>query len=140
MNKLSLIFTALRAYKDARSKETSTLRGTITGLLAAGTIFSLGYMGADLSAEQIGLILAAITGIDSVLKIVLPDQLGAKNDGKKNDAQNIGHTDRAGADPDPARGADGLRNVQTRAEPGEDSDPATDARGNIWGPGGYNGA
>lgn len=76
MNKLSLIFTALRVYKDARSQETSTLRGAITGTLAAGAIVGLWYMGADLSAEQIGLVITAIMGLDSILKIVLPDQLG----------------------------------------------------------------
>ncbi len=121
MNKISMIFTALRVYRQARGKEASTLRGTITGTLAAGVVVGLGFMGADLSAEQIGLILAAITGIDAVLKIVLPDQLGGSNNGKTNAAQNLGNADPVRVDPDPARAVDRLRQLPTDSGPREDS-------------------
>ena len=75
MNKLELIFTTLRAYNQARTQETSTLRGVIAGTLAAGAIAGLWWMGADLSADQVGLVMSAVYGVDMVLKIVLPDQL-----------------------------------------------------------------
>lgn len=123
MNKLSLIFTALRVYRQARGNEASTLRGVITGTLAAGVVVGLGFMGADLSAEQIGLILAAITGIDAVLKIVLPDQLGGRNNGKTNAAQNLGNADSVRVDPDPAHVDNRLPILPAHGESREASRP-----------------
>jgi len=80
MNKLSLIFTALRAYRQARGKETTTLRGVIAGTLAAGAIAGLWWLGAELTADQISLVMGAVYGVDTVLKIVLPDRLGGTHD------------------------------------------------------------
>ena len=80
MNKLSLIFTALRAYKQARGQETTTLRGVICGTLAAASIAGLWWMGADLTADQISLVMGVVYGVDTVLKIVLPDRFGGTHD------------------------------------------------------------
>lgn len=86
MNKLTLIFTTLRVYRQARGQEGSTIRGIITGVLAAGAVVGLWYMGADMDAQQIGLVLSAIAGIDSVFKIVMPDKIGdRKQDGHTNE-------------------------------------------------------
>ncbi|MCU0806560.1 MAG: hypothetical protein MUC53_01005 [Candidatus Contendobacter sp.] len=140
MNKLSLAFTAMRVYRQARGKETSTWRGVITGTLAAGIVVVLGYLGADLSAEQIGLVLATVTGIDAILKIVLPDTLGGKSNKKADPAQNLGGAGFAGADPDPTHAPDRLRDLPAFPGPGQDSRPGADAHHNQGGLGGYNGA
>lgn len=108
MNKLSLIFTALRAYQQARGKETTTLRGVIAGTLAAGAIAGLWWMGAELSADQVSLVMGAVYGVDTVLKIVLPDRLGGTHDEETVPA--LPPIELQGrADTGPVRSADGLR-------------------------------
>lgn len=130
MNKLSMVFAALRAYREARGQEGSTVRGVVTGLLAAGAIVGLGFMGADLSAEQIGLVLAAISGIDAVLKIVLPDDMGGPSR-ETNAAQTRAERDPAGLGASATRGVDGVQRLPADggAFARRDSD---DGRGSGW--------
>lgn len=125
MNKLSLIFTVLRAYKQARGKETTTLRGVICGTLAAASIAGLWWMGADLSADQISLVMGAVYVVDTILKIVLPDRFGGTHDDETVPAlpaiESPGWSDAGydGVDASPVRANDGLRqSVPTDRGPG----------------------
>lgn len=118
MNKVMMIFTAFRVYRQARARESSTLRGAITGFLAAGVVVALWSMGVELTAGQIGVVLASITGLDAVLKIALPDQLGGRN---KDDQKGVAGADSVGTDPDHSRGADGLRVMPTHDDAREDT-------------------
>jgi len=126
MNKLSLIFTALRAYRQARGKETTTLRGVIAGTLAAGAIAGLWWMGAELTADQISLVMGAVYGVDAVLKIVLPDRLGETNDDETvpalppNELQGRADAGDAWADAGSVRATDRMRQP-VPANPGPDS-------------------
>lgn len=140
MVKLSLIFTALRVYRQARGKETTTWRGIITGTLAAGTIIVLGYFGAELSAEQIGIVLATTAGIDAILKIVLPDQIGGGGGEKTNTVQNIGGTHPVGVNSHSAYDPDRLRDMPASPEPGQPASPDAETQHSQGGLGGYNGA
>lgn len=118
-----MIFTAFRVYRQARARESSTLRGAITGFLAAGVVVALWSMGVELTAEQIGVVLASITGLDAVLKIALPDQLGGM---KKNDPvaqKGVAGADSVGVDLDldHSRDVDGLRVMPTNDDAREDT-------------------
>ncbi|MDS4026108.1 MAG: hypothetical protein RKO25_03820 [Candidatus Contendobacter sp.] len=123
MNKVTLIFTALAAYKQARAQESTTLRGIIIGSLTVAAIVTLWFMGADLSAEQIGLIITSIAGFDQVLKIVLPDQLGAKKNENGNPAENLDGNNPAGNRPVDPLSTNRLRQLPTDDGLREDSRP-----------------
>ena len=136
MNKLSLIFTALRAYKQARGQETTTLRGVICGTLAAASIAGLWRMGPDLTADQISLVMGVVYGVDTVLKIVLPDRFGGTHDDETVPAlPPIELQGRPGVDASPVRAADGLRQpVQAYPGPGTDTEQDSMGRYNPgWG-------
>ncbi|MDS4030780.1 MAG: hypothetical protein RKO66_11995 [Candidatus Contendobacter sp.] len=126
MNKVVMIFTALNAYRKARGQETTTLRGVIAGALAAGAIAGLWWMGADLSADQVGLVMSAVYGVDTVLKIVLPDRLERGTHEKPNAAQNIGGPDPNRSDRDRDNADDRMQRMPADGGPREDSgdDPA----------------
>ena len=115
MNKLSLLFTALRVYRQARGQETTTLRGVIAGTLAAGAITGLWWMGAELTADQISLVMGAVYGVDTILKIVMPDRLGETHDDETVSAlpqielQGRADAGDAGVDAGAVRAVDGLR-------------------------------
>jgi hypothetical protein len=115
MNKLSLFFTALRVYRQARGQETTTLRGVIAGTLAAGAITGLWWMGAELTADQISLVMGAVYGVDTILKIVMPDRLGETHDDETVSAlpqielQGRADAGDAGVDAGAVRAVDGLR-------------------------------
>ncbi len=123
MNKVTLIFTALAAYKQARAQESTTLRGIIIGTLTVAAIVTLWFMGADMSADQIGLIITSITGFDQVLKIILPDQLGAKKNENGNHAENLDSNNPAGNRPVDPLNANRLRELPTDNGLREDSRP-----------------
>ncbi|MDG4594219.1 MAG: hypothetical protein P9F75_00745 [Candidatus Contendobacter sp.] len=121
MNKISLIFTALRAYKQARGQEATTLRGIIAGTLAAGAITGLWWMGAELSADQISLVMGAVYGVDTVLKIVMPDQLKRGTHEHQDLNHDISGDDPDGTDPDRGGADNRMQRMPADGRPREDS-------------------
>lgn len=77
MNKLTLAMNAWRAYSAARRTEGSSLRGLIMGGASAAAVVVITLLRGDLTATDIGIIAAGISGMDAVLKYFIPDQLGA---------------------------------------------------------------
>lgn len=75
MNKMTLLLNAWRAWRHARNQEGSSLRGLITGGASVLAVIAITFYRGDLSPADVGVIAAAITGLDAVLKYAIPDSL-----------------------------------------------------------------
>lgn len=76
MNKITLAMNAWRAFTAARRTEGSSLRGVIMGGASAAAVVAITLLRGDLTATDVGVIAAGISGLDAVLKYFIPDELG----------------------------------------------------------------
>ena len=79
MNKITLAMNAWRAYTAARRTEGSSLRGVIMGGASAVAVVAITLLRGDLTATDVGVIAAGVSGLDAVLKYFIPDQLGTSD-------------------------------------------------------------
>lgn len=79
MNKLTLAMNAWRAYSVARHTEGSSLRGMIMSGASVAAVVAITLLRGDLTAADVGIIAAGISGLDAVLKYFIPDKLGNTN-------------------------------------------------------------
>lgn len=80
MNKLALAINVWRAYTAARRTEGSSLRGMIMTAASVAAVVAITLLRGDLTAADVGIIAAGISGLDAVLKYFIPDQLGQTSD------------------------------------------------------------
>ncbi len=80
MNKFTLAINVWRAYSAARRTEGSSLRGLIMGGASVAAVVAITLLRGDLTAADVGIIAAGISGLDAVLKCFIPDQLGQTSD------------------------------------------------------------
>ena len=84
MNKLTLAMNVWRAYTVARHTEGSSLRGMIMGGVSVAAVVAITLLRGDLTAADVGIIAAGISGLDAVLKYFIPDKLGPDKLGNAN--------------------------------------------------------
>ena len=77
MNKLTLAMNAWRAYSATRRTEGSSLRGKIIAGVSVVAVATITLLRGDLTATDVGIIAASISGLDAVLAYFIPDQLGS---------------------------------------------------------------
>ena len=78
MNKLTLAMNVWRAYTAARHTEGSSLRGMIMSGASVAAVVAITLLRGDMTAADVGIIAAGISGLDAVLKYFIPDQLGQR--------------------------------------------------------------
>jgi hypothetical protein len=84
MNKLTLAMNVWRAYTAARRTEGSSLRGMAMGGASVAAVVAITLLRGDLTAADVGIIAAGISGLDAVLKYFIPDKLGPDKLGNAN--------------------------------------------------------
>ena len=130
MNKLTLAMNAWRAYSAARRTEGSSLRGRIMGGASVAAVVAITLLRGDLTAADVGIIAAGISGLDAVLKYFIPDQLGQTSDLPPINLIAESQTVRTDDDPRLRRG-DGM--PQRAVRPVHNTDESADSDFPGWG-------
>ena len=136
MNKLTLAMNAWRAYSAARRTEGSSLRGRIMGGASVAAVVAITLLRGDLTAADVGIIAAGISGLDAVLKYFIPDQLGQTSDLPPINLIAESQTVRTDDDPRLRRGdgnPDSYRMPQRAVRPVHNTDEAADSDFPGWG-------